>query len=104
MPFIFSYCFLFTLNVPNSKCLMEGMFQRKEMVADNRAKVCNLNICPRHVNMKILWGSSRLQVGTKHEMEVINQVLQREKYELQVIKTVSRTNSSQAIHRPHMFT
>lgn len=36
-------------------------------------------------------------------MEVINQVLQREKYELQVIKPVSRTNSSQTIRGPRMF-
>lgn len=41
MPFSYSHCFLFTLSVPNSKCLMEGMFQGKEMVRDNHAKVCN---------------------------------------------------------------
>lgn len=41
MPFSYSHCFLFTLSVPHRKCLMERMFQRKEMVTDNRAKVCN---------------------------------------------------------------
>lgn len=56
--------FIHFLNVPDSKCFMEGMFRRKEMVTDNHAEVCNLNICPKYVNVKVLWGSSRLQVRT----------------------------------------
>lgn len=47
MPFSFSHGFLFALSIPNSKCLMEGMFQRREKVTDNHAKVRNYEYLSR---------------------------------------------------------